>query len=141
MALFVGKKEARALGNDIDKVIRDIDQITQSEIDRVCDKIDAELNSCGRELSNSIKTLAQIKPLLDRLAQQVGMNAPDNVQVLVQSICQEISSKVATSIDNQEEVRKNIKDVDKYTDEIDHLTDQIDDLTNKIDTMTDKVQG
>lgn len=141
MALFVGKKEARALGNEIDKVIRDIDQITQSEIDRVCDKIDAELNSCGRELANSVKTLAQIKPLLDRLAQQVGMNAPDHVQVLVQSICQEISSKVATSIDNQEEVRKNIKDVDKYTDEIDHLTDQIDDLTNKIDTMTDKVQG
>lgn len=140
MALFVGKKEARGVGNEIDKVIKSIDQITQSEIDRVCDKIDAELNSCGRELANSIKTLAQIKPLLDRLVAQVGQNAPEHMQVLVQSIAQEIASKVSTSMDNQEEVRKNIKDVDKYTDEIDHLTDQIDGLTDQIDTLTDKFQ-
>lgn len=141
MAIFVSKKDARSVGNEIDKVIKEIDQITQSEIDRVCDKIDAELNSCGRELSNSIKTLQQIKPLLDRLVQQVGVNAPDHVQVLVQSIAQEISSKVSTSIDNQEEVRKNIKDVDKYTNEVDLLTDKIDELTNKIDLMTDKFQN
>lgn len=141
MAMFVSKKDARSVGNEIDKVIKEIDQITQSEIDRVCDKIDAELNSCGRELSNSIKTLQQIKPLLDRLVQQVGVNAPDHVQVLVQSIAQEISSKVSTSIDNQEEVRKNIKDVDKYTNEVDLLTDKIDELTNKIDLMTDKFQN
>lgn len=140
MALFVSKKDARSLGNEIDKVIKQIDQITQSDIDRTCDKIDAELNSCGRELSNSIKTLQQVKPLLDRLVQQVGVNAPEHMQVLVQSIAQEISSKVATSMDNQEEVRKNIKDVDKYTDEIDHLTDRIDELTNQIDVLTDKVQ-
>ena len=57
MALLVSKRGARVLGNEIDKVLREIDQITQSEIDRVCDKIDAELNSCGRELSNSIRTL------------------------------------------------------------------------------------
>lgn len=138
--LIVSKKEARNVGNDIDKVIKEIDQITQSEIDRVCDKIDAELNSCGRELSNSVKTLGQIKPLLDRLVAQVGANAPEHMQVLVQSIAQEISSKVTTSIDNQEEVRKNIKDVDKYTNEIDALTDKIDDLTDKIDVMTDKFQ-
>lgn len=141
MALFVSKKNTREVGNDIDKIIKEIDQITQSSIDRTCDKIDAELNSCGRELSNSIKTLSQIKALLDRLVQQVGANAPEHMQVLVQSIAQEISSKVATSIDNQEEVRKNIKDVDKYTDEIDHLTDKIDELTNQIDLMTDKFQG
>ena len=141
MAIFINKKDARSVGNAIDKVIKEIDQITQSEIDRVCDKIDAELNSCGRELSNSIKTLQQIKPLLDRLVQQVGVNAPDHVQVLVQSIAQEISSKVSTSIDNQEEVRKNIKDVDKYTNEVDLLTDKIDELTNKIDLMTDKFQN
>ena len=141
MAIFVSKKDARSVGNEIDKVIKEIDQITQSEIDRVCDKIDAELNSCGRELSNSIKTLQQIKPLLDRLVQQVGVNAPDHVQVLVQSIAQEISSKVSTSIDNQEEVRKNIKDVDKYTNEVDLLTDKIDELTNKIDLITDKFQN
>lgn len=141
MGLFVSKKNTREVGNDIDKIIKEIDQITQSSIDRTCDKIDAELNSCGRELSNSIKTLSQIKALLDRLVQQVGANAPEHMQVLVQSIAQEISSKVATSIDNQEEVRKNIKDVDKYTDEIDHLTDKIDELTNQIDLMTDKFQG
>ena len=141
MAIFIKKKEVRKVSNAIDKVLREIDQVTQSEIDRVCDKIDAELNSCGRELSNSIKTLQQIKPLLDRLVQQVGVNAPDHVQVLVQSIAQEISSKVSTSIDNQEEVRKNIKDVDQYTNEVDLLTDKIDELTNKIDLMTDKFQG
>ena len=141
MSIFVKKKEVRKTSNAIDKVLREIDQVTQSEIDRVCDKIDAELNSCGRELSNSIKTLQQIKPLLDRLVQQVGVNAPDHVQVLVQSIAQEISSKVSTSIDNQEEVRKNIKDVDQYTNEVDLLTDKIDELTNKIDLMTDKFQS
>ena len=140
MSLLISKKNARKVGNDIDKVIKEIDQITQSEIDRVCDKIDAELNSCGRELSNSIKTLQQIKPLLDRLVQQVSVNAPDHIQVLVQSIAQEISSKVSTSIDNQEEVRKNIKDVDKYTNEVDLLTDKIDELTTKIDLFTDKFQ-
>lgn len=142
MALgIVGKGDVRALCNNIDKVLREIDQVTQSSIDRTCDKIDAELNSCGRELSTSIKTLAQIKPLLDRLVAQVGQGAPESIQVLVQSIAQEISSKVATSIDNQEEVRKNIADVDKYTDEIDALTDKIDALTNQIDTMTDKFQN
>lgn len=140
MALFVGKKDARQVGNDIDKVIKQIDQITQSDIDRTCDKIDAELNSCGRELGNSIKTLQQVKPLLDKLVAQVGTNAPEHMQLLVQSIAQEISSKVSTSMDNQEEVRKNIKDVDKYTDEIDHLTDKIDELTNQIDVLTDKFQ-
>ena len=140
MALFVGKKEARGIGNEIDKVLREIDQITQSDIDRTCDKIDAELNSCGRELANSVKVLGQIKPLLDRLVAQVGQNAPDHVQVLVSSIAQEVASKVSTSIDNQEEVRKNIKDVDTYTNEIDTLTDRIDDLTNKIDALTDKIQ-
>ena len=141
MSLLISKKNARRVGNDIDKVIREIDQITQSEIDRVCDKIDAELNSCGRELSNSVKTLQQIKPLLDRLVQQVGVNAPDHVQVLVQSIAQEISSKVSTSIDNQEEVRKNIKDVDQYTTEVDELTNKVSALCEKIDVITDKIQG
>ena len=141
MSLLISKKNARRVGNDIDKVIKEIDQITQSEIDRVCDKIDAELNSCGRELSNSVKTLQQIKPLLDRLVQQVGVNAPDHVQVLVQSIAQEISSKVSTSIDNQEEVRKNIKDVDQYTTEVDELTNKVSALCEKIDVITDKIQG
>lgn len=140
MAVVVSGKDARAMANSVDGVIKEIDQITQSQIDRVCDKIDAELNSCGRELSNSVKTLEQVKPLLDRLVQQVGQNAPEHIQVLVGSIAQEISSKVSTSINNQEEVRKNIKDVDKYTDEIDGLTDKIDELTNKIDMITDRFQ-
>lgn len=141
MALLVSKKGARVLGNEIDKVLREIDQITQSEIDRVCDKIDAELNSCGRELSNSIRTLQQIEPLLNRVMDQVAQNAPDHVQVLLGSITQEIASKVTTSIDNQLEVQKNIKDVDKYTNQIDELTDRIDVATNTIDKLTDKIQN
>ena len=141
MAIIITGKEARKVGNEIDKVLRDIAQITQSDIDRTCDKIDSELNSCGRELSNSIKSLQQIKPLLDRLVGQIGTNAPESIQVLVQSIAQEISSKVVGSIDNQEEVRRNISDVDSYTDEIDHLTDKIEELTSKIDVLTDRLQG
>lgn len=141
MAFIVGKKQAREVGNEIDKILRDIDMITQSEIDRVCDRIDAELNSCGRELGNSVKTLQQIKPLVDRLVQQVGQNAPDHVQVLVGSICQEIMSKVVSSMDCQAEVQRNIQDVDKYTDQIDQLTDRIDGLTDQIDQLTDKYQS
>lgn len=141
MALIVGKRQAREVGNEIDKILRDIDMITQSEIDRVCDRIDAELNSCGRELGNSVKTLQQIKPLVDRLVQQVGQNAPDHVQVLVGSICQEIMSKVVSSMDCQAEVQRNIQDVDKYTDQIDQLTDKIDGLTDQIDQLTDKYQS
>lgn len=141
IAFLVGKKQAREVGNEIDKILRDIDMITQSEIDRVCDRIDAELNSCGRELGNSVKTLQQIKPLVDRLVQQVGQNAPDHVQVLVGSICQEIMSKVVSSMDCQAEVQRNIQDVDKYTDQIDQLTDRIDGLTDQIDQLTDKYQS
>lgn len=141
MPFVVGKRNARKVGNEIDKILRDIDMITQSEIDRVCDRIDAELNSCGRELGNSVKTLQQIKPLVDRLVQQVGQNAPDHVQVLVGSICQEIMSKVVSSMDCQAEVQRNIQDVDQYTDQIDKLTDKIDDLTNQIDGLTDKYQN
>ena len=138
--MLMTKGQVRGTVNEIDKVIKEIDQVTQSKIDRVCDKIDAELNSCGRELTSSIKTLQQVKPLVDKLVIQVGENAPEHLKVLVQSICTEIISKVATSIDNQEEFKRNIQDVDKYTDEIDSLTDEIDGLTNKIDTLTDKFQ-
>lgn len=141
MAIFVGKSDVRKLCNGIDKLSREIVKVTQADIDRTCDKIDSELNSCGRELSNSVKTLAQIKPLLDRLIAQVGQGAPESIQVLVQSIAQEISSKVATSMDNQEEVRKNITDVDKYTNEIDALTDKIESLTDQIDAMMDKFRN
>jgi ubiquinone biosynthesis protein UbiJ len=139
--VLVGKSAVRGLCNEVDKVIRDIDQITQSKIDRVSDKIDAELASCGRELTNAQNTLSQIKPLADRLVQQIGANAPDHVQVLVGSIVTEIMSKVTGSISNIQEVQKNIKDVDRYTDEIDKLTDEIDELTDKIDEITDKYQN
>ncbi|CAH1222054.1 MULTISPECIES: hypothetical protein [unclassified Paenibacillus] len=138
--MFVGKGSVREMSNDIDRVIREIDQITQSKIDRVSDKIDSELNSCGRELSNAATTLTQIRPLIDRLVAQVGQDAPDHVQVLVTSIAQEVMSKVIAAGGNIEEVQKNIKDVDKLTDEIDSLTDEIDKLTNKIDEITDKYQ-
>lgn len=138
--MLMTKGQVRATVNQIDKVLKDIDQVTQSKIDRVCDKIDAELNSCGRELTSSVKTLQQVKPLVDKLVIQVGENAPEHLKVLVQSICSEIISKVTTSIDNQEEVKRNIADVDKYTDEIDGLTDEIDSLTDQIDKLTDKFQ-
>ncbi|WP_227871846.1 hypothetical protein [Paenibacillus bovis] len=140
MPMLVGKGAVREMSNDIDKVIREIDQITQSKIDRVADKIDSELNSCGRELTNAASTLSQIKPLMDRLVAQVGQNAPDHVQILVTSIAQEVMSKVIAAGGNVDEVQKNIKDVDKLTDEIDNLTDEIDKLTNKIDEITDKYQ-
>lgn len=139
--MIVGKGAVREICNEIDKVIREIDQVTQSKIDRVADQIDAELKACGRELHNAQNTLVQIKPLADRLVQQVGANAPDAIQVLVQSIVTEIMSKVSTSLDNIKEVQENIKDVDKKTDEIDSLTDEIDVLTNKIDIITDKYQS
>lgn len=138
--MLMTKSQVRATVNEIDKVLKDIDQVTQSKIDRVCDKIDAELNSCGRELTSSVKTLQQVKPLVDKLVVQVGENAPEHLKVLVQSICSEIIAKVTTSIDNQEEVKRNIADVDKYTNEIDDLTDMIDSLTNQIDKLTDKFQ-
>ncbi|MEK1828794.1 hypothetical protein AAAC51_06495 [Priestia megaterium] len=73
--------------------------------------------------------------------EQVGLNAPDHVQVLVQSIAQEVMSKVLSAIDNLNEVQQNIKDVDELTDEIDDKTDEIDKLTDVIDSMTDKFQG
>ncbi|AEI45139.1 hypothetical protein [Paenibacillus mucilaginosus] len=140
MELF-GKKKARTASNDIDKILIQIDSITQAEIDRVCDRIDSELNSCGRELSNASNTINQIKPLIDRLVAQVGQNAPDHVQVLVTSIAQEVMSKVVGAVDNINEVKKNIDDINKYTDEIDKLTNKIDELTDEIDKITDKFQG
>jgi methyl-accepting chemotaxis protein len=139
--MFLGKGKARQGGNEIDKILQKIDSITQSEIDRLTDKIDSELNSCGRELSNSAKTLEQVRPLIDRLVEQVGKNAPDHVQVLVGSIAQEVMSKVEGAIDNLNEVKKNIKDVDQLTDQIDKKTDEIDELTDEIDKITDKFQG
>jgi len=138
--MIVGKGAVRELCNEIDKYVRQIDQITQSQIDRVADKIDSELNSCGRELTNAQNTLSQIQPLVDRLVQQVGANAPDHVQVLVSSIATEIMSKVSTAADNIREVQKNIRDVDQLTNEIDRLTDAIDEITNKIDETTDRYQ-
>lgn len=138
--MIIGKGAVRELCHEIDGVIKEIDQITQSQIDRVADKIDAELLSCGRELTSASNTLTQIKPLADRLVQQIGSNAPDHVQVLVGSIVTEIMSKVTGVVGNIEEVQKNIKDVDKYTDQIDTLTDLIDEKTDKIDKITDKYQ-
>lgn len=139
--MFVMKKSTRKEMNLIDKHLREINEVAQSKIDRTCDKIDSELNSCGRECNTAIKTLQQIKPLVDKLALQVGENAPEHLKVLTQSICQEIMSKVVISVDNLMEVQKNIKDVDRYTDEIDGYTDQISDLTDKIDKVTDIYQS
>lgn len=139
--MLVGKGAVREMANEIDKVIKAIDQITQSKIDRVADKIDSELQSCGRELNGAQNTLSQVKPLADRLvAQMGGSGAPDHVQVLVGSIITEIMSKVTSAVGNITEVQKNIKDVDKLTDEIDELTDEIDEQTDKIDKITDKYQ-
>lgn len=138
--MLARKSAVREMANEIDKEIRKIDQITQSEIDRVSDQIDSELKSCGRELTNAQKTLSQVQPLIDRLVQQVGAEAPPHVNVLVTSIAQEVMSKVEGSISNLVEVQKNIQDVDQLTDKIDKLTDQIDEVTDKIDSITDKYQ-
>lgn len=141
MAFFVGKGQARGVGNDIDRIVNDAKLKLQGELDRTGDKIDAELNSCGRELKNSINTLTQIKPLVDRLAQQVGANAPEHINVLVGSICQEIMSKVSSAIDNQKEVQQNILDIDRHTDGLDKLTDDVSDMLSEIDKLTDQFQN
>ena len=89
----------------------------------------------------NLNTLSQIKPLVDRLAQQVGANAPEHISVLVGSICQEIMSKVASAIDNQREVQQNIHDIDKHTDRLDSLTDEVSDMLSEIDRLTDQFQN
>lgn len=141
MEMFLMKRTARKEMNQIDKILCQINEVAQSEIDRACDKIDSELNSCKRECEGAIKTLEQIRPLIDKLAVQVGENAPEHLKVLVQSICQEIMSKTTTSIGNLREVQKNVDDVDKHTDAIDSYTDEIKNLTMKIDALTDTFQS
>lgn len=138
--MITSTKEVRKKMSEIDKKLKDIDTIAQSEIDRLTDRIDSELNSCGRELLNAQRTLEQVKPLIDRLVAQVGANAPDAVQVLVQSISSEVMNKTTGALDNIREVQKNIKDVDFLTDKIDECTDKINELTRSIDEMTDKYQ-
>lgn len=140
-AFFMGKSQTRSVGNDIDRIVNEAKLKLQGELDRTGDKIDAELNSCSRELKNSINTLNQIKPLIDRLAQQVGANAPEHINVLVGSICQEVMSKVASAIDNQREVQQNICDIDKHTDRLDTLTDDVSDMLSEIDKLTDQFQN
>lgn len=137
--MFVGKKEAREICNQIDKVVLEIKDI-QSSIDRTSDKIDNELNSCGRELMNAQTTLKEIKPLVESLVNQVGSNAPDHIKVLVGTIADSIMGKVNNTLNNLAEVQKNVKDVDKLTDEIDNLTDSINRKLAEIDAITDKMQ-
>lgn len=137
--MFVGKKEAREICNQIDKVVLEIKDI-QSSIDRTSDKIDNELNSCGRELMNAQTTLKEIQPLVESLVNQVGSNAPDHIKVLVGTIADSIMGKVNNTLNNLAEVQKNVKDVDKLTDEIDNLTDSINRKLAEIDAITDKMQ-
>lgn len=137
----VGKDEVRQMANEIDKIMNEIDKLAQAKIDRVTDRIDSELQSCGRELNGATMTLTQIKPLVDQLVMQVGENAPDHIKLIVKSACQEIMSKVTSVTSNIGEVQKNIKDVDKYTDEIDELTDMLDGFTDQVDKITDKYQN
>jgi uncharacterized protein Yka (UPF0111/DUF47 family) len=144
MALFgegkVGKGDVRELCNEVDDIAVEIRMIAQSEVDRITDRIDSELESSGDKLVTTEDTLGQVKPLVDRLVQQVGQSAPDHVQVLVGSICTEIMSKVTSAVRNVNGVQKNIVDVDKYTNEIDELTDKISDYCKKLDDITDKYQ-
>ena len=139
--MIVGKSAVRSLCNEVDDVAIEIRMTAQAEVDRITDRIDAELESSGEKLITTQDTLGQIKPLVDRLVQQVGANAPDAVQVLVGSICTEIMSKVNSATRDINGVHKNITDVDKYTDEIDKLTDVISNYCKKLDELTDKYQN
>ena len=138
--LGVGKKEVRQLCNDMDKLAREIHDKAQSELDRIGDRIDAELESCGRELGTTEKTLAYIKPIIDRIIAQVAPKAPEDVKLLLQSGMSEIMNKVETARDNVNAVKKNIKDVDQYTDKMDGITDEIAEIVKQIDALTDKYQ-
>lgn len=137
--MITTKASVRSTANEIDKLGVEVVRVV-CEIDRTCDKIDSELNSCSREIGNSIKTLQQVKPLIDKLVLQVGDNAPEHIKVLVQSICTEILSKVSSAIDNQQEVQRNVKDIDVLTDDVDQKTDEVEKLIKNIDTITDKFQ-
>ena len=139
--LGVGKKEVRQLCNDMDKLAREIHDKPQSELDRIGDRIDAELESCGRELGTTEKTLADIKPIIDRIIAQVAPKAPEDVKLLLQSGMSEIMNKVETARDNVNAVKKNIKDVDQYTDKMDGITDEIAEIVKQIDALTDKYQA
>lgn len=141
MALLgVGKKEVRQLCNDMDKLARQIHDKAQSELDRIGDRIDAELESCGRELATTEKTLGDIKPIIDRIIAQVAPKAPEDVKLLLQSGMSEILNKVDTARDNVNAVKKNIKDVDQYTNKMDAITDDIAGIITEIDELTDKYQ-
>jgi SMC interacting uncharacterized protein involved in chromosome segregation len=139
--MMVGKGAVRGMANEIDAVIKDIDLVVQADIDKVLVLIDSELNSCGRELGTAQKLLLQIPQLMNRLAQQVGPDAPVHIKNSLSSITGEVNAKIETIVENIVEVQKNIKDVDKHTDKIDELTDKIDKLTDVIDNITDKYQG
>ena len=139
--LGIGKKEVRQLCNDMDKLAREIHDKAQSELDRIGDRIDAELESCGRELGTTEKTLADIKSIIDRIIAQVAPKAPEDVKLLLQSGMSEIMNKVETARDNVNAVKKNIKDVDQYTDKMDGITDEIAEIVKQIDALTDNYQA
>jgi len=139
--MFASKGAVREMANEIDKVARKAATVVQSDIDRIADKIDAELHSCGRELTSASTTLGQIKPLIDRLVIQVReAGAPDSIQIILGSVAQEVMSKVTSATGNVTEVQKNIKDVDAYTDAIDKKTDEVSKLMEEIDSITDRYQ-
>lgn len=138
--MIVGKGAVRELCGDIDKIAGEIKLTVQAQIDRATDRIDSELNSCGRELRGAEAILMQIPQLMTRLAQQIGPEAPVHIKNSLASITDEVNAKVDFIKGNIQEVQKNITDVDKYTDEIDNLTDVVSDYTKKIDEMTDKYQ-
>lgn len=137
---IVSKGGVRELCNEVDDIAVEIRLKVQAEIDRTTDKIDAELNSCGRELNTSSKILLQIPQLMQRLAQQIGPDAPIHIKNSLASITDEVVAKVQTIAENITEVQKNIKDVDKYTDQIDDITDVVAGYCKKLDEITDRYQ-
>lgn len=78
--MIVGKGAVRQLCNDVDDIAVEIRMTVQAQIDRATDKIDSELNSCGRELRSAEKILQQIPQLMARLAQQIGPEAPIHIK-------------------------------------------------------------
>lgn len=138
--LGIGKKEVRQFCNDLDKKVRDIQLTCQADLDKVGVKIDSELESCGRELTNASKTATDIKPIVERVRKQLPANTPQDVRLFLDSAMSEILNKVDTIIDNMGMVQKNIKDVDRLTDEMDNFTDAISKIVEEVDILTDKYQ-
>lgn len=136
----LSKKEVRVFCNEVDTISNEINLLCQAALDKTGVKIDSELASCGRELTSATKTANDIKPILERVINQLPVGTPPEIRLFLESAMSEINNKVETIVDNMNMVQTNIKDVDVLTDEMDKITDQISVKIKEIDVATNKYQ-